>query len=396
MNWHPRPTFLLATLSIAMLALTGCGGGGGGGTTITALTTGNTPQDVVFGDFNGDGFADLAVANEKGDVPDQEVVSLYLGDGTGAVGTRLVVPQHPATPNGAFLGAIYLAVGKLNGDAFDDLVIVYHDNDSYAVALGNGTPATTPMVAGVAQPLGAGTFPTAAVLDRFDGDGNLDLAVINAITDQVVVMQGNGDGTFGTELARLSVGASSTPIDLASGDLDGDGNADLAVVVTQINANAPFWINGYLNDGTGGFSPVTNQNGTAGIQTDADVALADLNGDGRDDAVRTVAGSDRVLVFISDAGGALASHTPYTVGNNPAGVAVADVTGDGTPDIVTANRGGSDISILPGVGDGTFGAEQRLATLSAPGAIATGALNSGAADIATVHPGSNRMAVIPR
>jgi len=196
------------------------------------FSTGPTPRDVAFGDFDGDGDLDIAVANELGDATN-EVVSLFLGDGAGGLSARIAVP--PTNPGGALLGAVALAVGDLDKDGDDDLVIVYRDNDSYAVALGDPVPAN--IVAGPIVDLGAGALPLAAALANLDGDTVLDLAVANVLTDQVVVYAGVGDGTFGAVLDTLDAGPNTSPWDLATGDLDGDGAMDLASVPIQANPN---------------------------------------------------------------------------------------------------------------------------------------------------------------
>ncbi|MFE1886931.1 FG-GAP repeat domain-containing protein, partial [Streptomyces diastatochromogenes] len=44
----------------------------------------------------------------------------------------------------------------------------------------------------------------------------------------------------------------------------------------------------------------------------------------------------------------------YAVGDVPASVAVGDFNGDGKLDLVTANANSDNVSVLPGIGDGTF------------------------------------------
>ncbi|MBI5135737.1 MAG: VCBS repeat-containing protein [Nitrospirae bacterium] len=366
---------------------------------IDTHTTGDDPRDVVFGDFDGDGNQDVAVAPYKGDSSNNEVVSLLLSDGIGGLGARIAVP--PTNPGLVLLGSISLAVGRLNGDAIDDLVVVYNDNDSYAVVLGNATPAS--MTASAPVALAAGGFPRAAVIASLNPatDPLADLAIANSRTDQVVIHAGNGDGTFAAApLATLDLGANTSPWDLAAGDLNGDTFADLAVVVLQPNGGGTetlHRVRGFLNDGSGAFSPAAGEDGAATVQADADIALADLNGDGRADAVRTLAGTDQVAVFLAGQNGELTSHTTYAVGTGPSGVAIADATGDGHFDIVTANAADATLSILPGDGIGGFGAGETVSIPAAPGAVAAGDLDgTPGADLAAVHPATDALTVVRR
>jgi len=68
-------------------------------------------------------------------------------------------------------------------------------------------------------------------LGDFNGDGNLDIAATNFDFieggDSVSILLGNGDGTFQAQ-KEYTIGFS--PYEIAVGDFNGDGNLDLAVV----------------------------------------------------------------------------------------------------------------------------------------------------------------------
>src|SRR5579862_1673314 len=134
-----------------------------------------SPASVAVGDFNGDGKADLATANQFGNV------SVLLGNGDGTFETAAHYP--------AGAGAVAVAVGDFNGDGKADLVTVNYADNSLSVLLGNGdgtfqasvnyTLATFPYVS-----------PDSVAVADFNGDGKADLAVANASAGSVSVLLG--------------------------------------------------------------------------------------------------------------------------------------------------------------------------------------------------------------
>ena len=240
-----------------------------------------------------------------------------------------------------------VAVGDLNHDGKQDLVVVNQDQNTVAVMLGNGdgtfrAPSIYSLTPGV---------PYEVALADFNGDGKLDVAVvqgsIDGYTSDVVILLGNGDGTLGTP---TSYGPGSSSISIVAADVNGDGKMDLVLggngSITLLYGNgdgrfqAPIYLD-LVNNPTALWS----------------VAVGDLNGDGRMDIVAAefypAAG---IAVFLQNPDGSFAPGQSYSLGDGTAfgqGVAIADFNGDHKPDVVLASSNGMGPVFL-GNGDGTF------------------------------------------
>ena len=120
----------------------------------------------------------------------------------------------------------------------------------------------------------------------------------------------------------------------------------------------------------------------------SEVALADLTGNGIMDAVVTSALSNTVSVLLGNGDGTFQAPRQYAVGSFIAGgldslaglpnfggaVVIADLTSNGIPDIIVANHDSGDISVLLGLGDGTFEPQRRFDATTGPFSIAVGDL----------------------
>jgi hypothetical protein len=170
----------------------------------------------------------------------------------------------------------------------------------------------------------------------------------------------------------ITTGAGSTFV--ATGDLNGDGKPDVVVVNSGTAANS---ISILLATGGGGFTAPVNI--TVG-PSPADVAIGDVNGDGRPDLVVTNQGNDTISVLLNVGGGAFAAPTTLVdfAGSFPEGVAIADVNHDGANDIIVTNSGGNSVTLYLGAGFGTFAPPVKIST-SAPPSTTAGGSPSGVA-----------------
>lgn len=264
------------------------------------------------------------------------------------------------------------AAADLNGDGKLDLMGTVSLQNAISVRLGNGDGT---FQAEVDYPTATG--PGNLVVRDFNGDGRPDIAVV--CSGMVSLLLGNGDGTFQTHIdSPVDSGLVTFGID--AGDFNGDGKLDLVVGYQDPSSNS---VSVLLGNGDGTFQPPVDY-GT-GNEPGA-VAVADLNHDGKLDIVAAnfgVFAGTSVSVLLGNGDGTFQPQAPYATSQGPLSVVVADFNGDGNPDLAVdcscgyATRCGypGQISILTGLGDGTFASHVDYAASSFPYTVDTGDFN---------------------
>ena len=176
----------------------------------------------------------------------------------------------------------------------------------------------------------------------FNADGKPDIAIVNQTTlanpsvaqGNVVVLQGNGDGTF-TQFPGSPIAVGQNPVAIASGDLDGNASADLAVVNKTDNSVTVLLNNGDATFVAGPNSPVSTATNPTGI------AIADFNQDGHADFAVTGGDTNTFRVFFGVAAGlfTLGFEPPAgPSGSTPTAIVTAQLVSGGFPDVAITNN----------------------------------------------------------
>ncbi len=241
-----------------------------------------------------------------------------------------------------------------------------------------------------------------------DGDGRPDIAgsIIGDFKVSVLRNISTSGGITATSFApKVDLPSGASPLGLAYADIDGDGKLDL-IVVNKVDATVSVFRNTSTSGSitTASFAPrVDFATGRGPLL----IAVADIDGDGRPDLVVSNGDTTTVSVLrnISLSGtitsGSFAPKVDFAAGNHPLGVAVADIDGDGKPDVAVANLNDSTISVLRNISSsgtitsGSLAPPVTFATGSGPRSMAIVDIDGdGKPDLVTNNMNSNTVSVL--
>jgi predicted outer membrane repeat protein len=288
-----------------------------------SFAVGSVPIAVVVGDFNRDGWVDIATLNLGG-----ESVDIRFNDGAGGFPVSLA----SGFPTGNSPRDI--TVGDFNHDGAPDLAVANSGNNTVSVRINDGSGQFTDSLSFVITDPD-GKQPQSVQSGDFNHDGWLDLVIASTDDDlngslRVWVNDGAGHFPPASQFSLdLGAGIVFEPY-VTVGDLNLDGWPDVVVV-----GAIPLTVKFFLNDGAGGFptrrvSP--SYQGQPGF-----VRVGDLNGDGKPDFVVGHLTKAQVSVMTGDGTGNFAPPKYFDVGPFPSTGVVADLNMDGSTDLATSS-----------------------------------------------------------
>ncbi|HEX3743369.1 MAG TPA: FG-GAP-like repeat-containing protein [Bryobacteraceae bacterium] len=372
----------LVTIGGAVTTLLGNGKGTFTTGPVSTLTW-NGGYQAETGDFNNDGKKDLLAGG-----------TVLLGSGNGAF-TQGPTNAALAAVNNSGTGTT--SVGDLRNSGNLDAVVTGPGSVNIFYGNGDGTFKTGPSYAGLPDDM-------QTTITDIDGDGNLDI-VMGSSTGGIYtsggqdmpipmyqILMGRGDGTFvDSPVYNTGVYSSSYGThQIASADFNGDGLTDVLVLnnslesgfyVTNSLAMLPGGGKGDL--GTAIASPINAANPSM-------VVAADMNGDGKPDAV--VAGGSTVSVLTNQGNGSFAGEQDYSLPASPVSLAVGDFNGDGRMDVAVGVGEGSapsGVFVLFGQANGTLGTPVQIDSSLFPSGLAAGSLTGdGRTDLVVADQGN--------
>ncbi len=195
-----------------------------------------------------------------------------------------------------------------------------------------------------------------------NGDGNADLVLVSVGGD-ITMKLGNGDGSFSH---KQTIHYSNTYSGTLN-DFNGDGKIDLA---SSVNTGT-HQLAVLLGVGDGTFT----QTLTIALTTSTRVESIDLNGDSKIDLVAADRAEGNLSVWLGNGNGTFETRTTYAAGTNPRNVEFADINSDGILDLVSSDESTAWVSTFIGNGNGTFQSRVTVSTTTGGTMVKTGDVN---------------------
>ena len=386
------------------------------------FATGLNPCSVAIGDIDGDGKPDLAIANNG---------NTYSVSVLRNIGSNSLVSFASKIDFAMSSNSRSIAIGDLDGDGKPDLAI---GNNSVSILRNTSSSGTVNFATKI--DFASGSNPYSLKIGDINGDGKPDLAIINQGNSTLSVMRNTGNSGTVNFATKVDFASGSSPFSIAIGDLDGDGEPDLAIANQYSNSVSilrnypqppPPTINSFTPTSaavsatvfiTGsGFNIVPANNivffsaTRANVTASTDTSLIVSVPTGASFAPITVLNTATTLSAFSTqffnptynpnkgsiTSNDLATKLDFTIGPQPQSVAIGDIDGDGKSDLAIVNKDNATVSILRNTGSigiVSFATKMDLTTGTNPSSVTIGDINGdGKPDLAITNFTSGTVSV---
>ena len=289
------------------------------------------PNEIVIGDMNNDGRADLVVGTH-----DSYSIMIFHGDGKGNFSTAS--SDSVTMRKGSHAHTHGLGVADVNGDGSLDIVTANSSDNDISVMLNKGRHG---FLAAPGSPFAVAPAPYPLTIGDINNDKHPDIVSTSShsSTRALTVLVGNGHGNFLRKDVPLRT---ANPWFVAIADINKDKFPD---IVTTHSERSELTV--LIGSNTGDFTEVSSSPFDLGNSA-WHVATTDANRDGNPDVL--AAANNGVRLMLGDGKGqfSAAPGSPFLTGKGTWHLAITDVNGDSVPDVVTTNLESKDVSVLLG------------------------------------------------
>ncbi|MBK8381716.1 MAG: VCBS repeat-containing protein [Ignavibacteria bacterium] len=300
------------------------------------FTTGSQPIFVNFGDLNGDGKPDMAVANNL-----SSVISVYRNNSTSGVISFAAKRDF----TGQF-GNNSIDIGDFNSDGKPDIAAANSGN----ICLFRNTTTSSTITFASRVNLSTGTSPKSVTVADIDGDGKPDIVNTNAGDDNVSVFRNTTTGGSISFAASVNFATEDVPRFIKVVDLDGDGKPDIAAVYYNSAPGDLTLLRNISVPGTINFEAKINvPSGSNSIS----LSIGDIDGDGKPDLAAINNVTSYLSVYHNESQPGLLNFEISTDNITESGceaLVIGDIDNDNKPDISVVNGSSNELSVFLNTG----------------------------------------------
>jgi hypothetical protein len=337
---------------------------------------------TALGDVDGDGRPDLVFTSR-----DKNTVSILRNTTNNGVMTYAEKIDYATG-----IDPVGVALADLDGDGKLDISVVNKGSNTLSVFRNN---STTDISFATKVDLTTGTSPQSVAVGDFDADGKADLVVTNPGAASISIFQNASSKGNLSYAAKVDVIVGFGAYAVAVGDVTGDGQADVAVANASSGSVSVLRNKGVFK--TISFDPSIEL--TSGINP-ISIALGDVDRDGRIDIAVANNSGNTVSIFRNTATLGVVkfdAKVDFTTGESPISVAFGDLDGDGKPDLLASTGSAGIFSLLrntSSAGTLTYAAKVDLAAAAVANTLVVGDLDGdGKPDVAFGNEGKNSFSV---